>query len=193
MPRYFAFLRAINVGGHVVKMDLLRQIFESLGFSSVETFIASGNVVFESTSRDVKALEKKIENGLRNELGYEVVTFIRTKAELIEIANYMPFSKSDLAAAVSMNIVFLGETLDKKTSQKLMALRTEFDDLYLRGREIYWLGRTRQSESTISNAVFQKTLGRPGTVRGTETIRKMAAKYAGLESIAATPRRKEKP
>ena len=47
MPRYITFLRAINVGGHTVKMDRLREIFESLGFANVETFIASGNVVFE--------------------------------------------------------------------------------------------------------------------------------------------------
>ena len=53
MPRYIAFLRAINVGGHnTVKMDFLRQLFESLGFSNVETFIASGNIVFETTSKN---------------------------------------------------------------------------------------------------------------------------------------------
>lgn len=57
MQRYIAFLRAINVGGHTVKMDRLREIFEALGFSNVETFIASGNVVFETTARDPAALE----------------------------------------------------------------------------------------------------------------------------------------
>lgn len=179
MTRYFAFLRAINVGGHVVKMDRLREIFESLGFSSVETFIASGNVIFESTSKNVKTLEKRIENGLREALGYEVVTFIRTEAELVEIANYQPFSQSDLAAAMSLNIVFLVETPNEESKQGLMALRTQFDDLHLNGREIYWAGRTRQSESTISNAVFNKTLGQPATVRGANTVKKMAAKYAG--------------
>ena len=46
-----AFLRAINVGGHVVKMDALRRHFEQMQFTSVQTFIASGNVVFESSSR----------------------------------------------------------------------------------------------------------------------------------------------
>jgi uncharacterized protein (DUF1697 family) len=178
MTRYFAFLRAINVGGHVVKMDRLREIFESLGFSTVETFIASGNVIFESTSKNVKTLEKKIENGLREALGYEVVTFIRTQAELVEIANYQPFSQSDLAAAVSLNIVFLGETPNEESKQGLMALKTQFDDLHLNGREIYWLGRKRQSESTISNVVFNKTLGQPATVRGANTVKKMAAKYA---------------
>ena len=59
MTRYIAFLRAINVGGHVVKMDALRRLFESLGFSNVETFIASGNVLFETNLNS--DLEKKIE------------------------------------------------------------------------------------------------------------------------------------
>jgi uncharacterized protein (DUF1697 family) len=70
MTRYFAFLRAINVGGgHVVKMDRLRQLFESLGFSNVETFIASGNVIFESSSRNAKNLEAKIEKALIRSAG----------------------------------------------------------------------------------------------------------------------------
>jgi uncharacterized protein (DUF1697 family) len=46
MPKYVAFLRAINVGGHTVKMDHLRRLFEALGFTNVETFIASSDVVF---------------------------------------------------------------------------------------------------------------------------------------------------
>ena len=64
MTRYFAFLRAINVGGHLVTMDRLRGVFESLGFSKVETFIASGNVIFESTSKSANSLQAKIEKKL---------------------------------------------------------------------------------------------------------------------------------
>jgi uncharacterized protein (DUF1697 family) len=181
MTRYFAFLRAINVGGgHVVKMDRLRRLFESLGFSNVETFIASGNVVFESKSRNAKTLEAKIEKELREALGYEVTTFIRSEAELIDIAHYEPFSKYDLAAAISFNIVFLGETLNEEAELGLMGLRTDIDDLHLRGREIYWLCRKKQSESTISNAAFNKILRMPATVRGAKTVKKMMAKYTGL-------------
>ena len=51
MTRYVAFLRAINVGGHVVKMEALRKLFESMGFQRVETYIASGNVIFDSEAR----------------------------------------------------------------------------------------------------------------------------------------------
>lgn len=179
MPRYIAFLRAINVGGNnIVKMDFLRHLFESLGFSNVETFIASGNIVFETTSKNARVLEREIENRLREALGYEVATFIRTDTELAAIANYKPFSQSDLDRAVALNIAFLADRLDDKSSQKLMAMRTDVDDFHLHGREIYWLCRKKQSGSKISNAVLEKALGQRSTLRGANTVKKMAAKYS---------------
>jgi uncharacterized protein (DUF1697 family) len=179
MPRYIALLRAINVGGHnPVKMDFLRHLFESLGFSNVETFIASGNVVFESTSKNAQALERVIEKSLREALGYEVATFIRTDAELAAVASYKPFSQSELDGAAALNIAFLADGLDDKSVQKLMALRTEIDDFHIHEREIYWLCRKRQSGSKISNAVLEKALGQKTTLRGANTVKKMAAKYS---------------
>ena len=179
MPRYIAFLRAINVGGHnTVKMDFLRRLFESLGFSNVETFIASGNVVFETTSKNARALEREIENRLREALGYEVATFIRTDAELAAVASYKPFSQSDLDGAAALNIAFLGDGLDDKSSQRLMTLRTDVDDFHIHEREIYWLCREKQSGSKISNAVLEKAIGQKSTLRGANTVQKMAAKYS---------------
>jgi uncharacterized protein (DUF1697 family) len=177
MTRYVAFLRAINVGGHVVKMDHLRRLFESLGFSSVETFIASGNVVFETTSKNAKALEKKIENRLRESLGYEVATFIRTAAELTDIAKHQPFQPADIAAALALNIAFLTDELDDNSKQKLMALKSEIDDFHVHGREMYWLCRRKQSDSTFFKVGFEKTVGRRSTVCGANTVRKIVAKY----------------
>ena len=179
MPRYIAFLRAINVGGHnTVKMDFLRHLFESLGFSNVETFIASGNVVFETTSKDAQALVREIEDRLREALGYEVATFIRTGAELAAVASYEPFSRPDLDGAVALNIAFLADVLDHESSQKLMSLRADIDDFHVRGREVYWLCRRKQGGSKISNAVLEKALGQKSTLRGANTVKKMAAKYS---------------
>jgi len=177
VSRYFAFLRAINVGGHTVKMDALRQIFESLGFAGVETFIASGNVTFEAGLQDAVALENTIENRLREALGYEVSTFIRTDPELAAIAHYQPFQQSDPDAAATLNIAFLAAPLDPVSRQKLMALRTEIDDFNVHRCEIYWLCRKKQSESTFSNAVLEKALGRKATLRGVSTVKKMAENY----------------
>jgi Uncharacterized protein conserved in bacteria len=179
MTRFVAFVRAINVGGHTVKMDDLRQQFESLGFSGVETFIASGNVVFETNSADnSKELEKQIEHKLRQAFGYEVVTFIRTISEIADIANYQPFQQSDLELAIAFNVAFLAGVPSDELKQKLMALRTDIDNFHVNGREVYWLSRKKQSESTFSNAVFEKILGQKSTLRGVNTIKKMAAKYS---------------
>jgi uncharacterized protein (DUF1697 family) len=178
MPRYIAFLRAINVGGHnTVPMDFLRRLFESLGFAHVETFIASGNIVFETASKNAQALELEIESGLRAALGYEVVAFLRTGAELAAIASYKPFSPADLDGAVALNIAFFSDRLDDKASQKLMALRTDIDDFHTHGREVYWLCRKKQSGSKISNVVLEKALGQRSTLRGANTVKKLAAKY----------------
>jgi uncharacterized protein (DUF1697 family) len=160
-------------------MSQLKKLFESLGFSNVETFIASGNVIFSTPSKNVRTLEKKIESKLLEELGYEVATFIRTEAELREIANYQPFSPSVLKNAVALNIAFLGSLLDDDSAKRTVALSTEIDELHVQGREIYWLCRKKQSESTISNAAFNKILRQAATVRGMNTIKKMAEKYSG--------------
>ena len=96
MPRYFAFLRAINVGGHTVRMETLRQLFETFGFLDVETFIASGNLIFQTSDKDVASLEIKIASGLKTALGYDIAAFLRTGEELAEIVAYQPFSQSEL-------------------------------------------------------------------------------------------------
>jgi uncharacterized protein (DUF1697 family) len=112
MPRYFAFLRAINVGGHTVKMDVLREQFAALGFSNVETFIASGSVIFEATAKNTRSLEKQVEEHLHAALGYEVATFIRTGEELTAIATYQPFAPALLKTAQALNVAFLKDALD---------------------------------------------------------------------------------
>ncbi len=177
MMKYIAFLRAINVGGHTVKMDDLRKLFETMGFSNVETFIASGNVLFDAESKAVSVLEQQIEKKLKDVLGYDVATFIRTEAELKGIVNYKSFPQSKLDAATAFNIAFLKASPDEKSRQKVMALRTDIDDFRIHGRELYWLCKKKQGESTFSNAVLEKTLGKPSTIRGAATIQKIAAKY----------------
>src|SRR5262249_5968026 len=89
--RYVAFLRGINVGGHRVRMDQLRDLFKALDLSHVETFITSGNVIFEAAAGDSAVLESRIEGHLERSLGYEVDTFIRTPAELASVATFRPF------------------------------------------------------------------------------------------------------
>lgn len=96
--RYVAFMRALNVGGRIVKMDLLRKLFEELGFTDVATYIASGNVIFHSPETDTGKLERTINAHLEESLGYVVGTYIRTPAELATIAAHRPFPDAELDA-----------------------------------------------------------------------------------------------
>ena len=125
MPRFIAFLRAINVGGHTVTMAELRRLFEALGFKRVETFIASGNVIFESPATDINAMAGRIEDRLRKSLGYEVKTFVRTEAEVAAIARYKPFTDSQLRSAGACCVGFLAEPLSADGRKSVMALETD--------------------------------------------------------------------
>ena len=178
MSKYIAFLRAINVDGHNVKMDHLRHLFESLNLKNVETFIASGNIIFDAKTGSTKNLEKKIEACLHEALGYEVATFIRTDAEVNAIASYKAFPPSQLETAAALNIGFLADPLNEEAKKKLMALRTEIDDFHVHGREVYWLCLKKQSDSKVSNAAIEKALGVKSTLRGVSTVNKLAVKYA---------------
>ncbi len=176
MSRYAAFLRAINVGGHTVKMEDLRAIFSAQGFTHVETFIASGNVLFDAPAGDPAGLEEHIARTLRASLGYEVATFLRTGTELAEILACSPFSESQMTAAAAFNIGFLAAAPSPEVIHKLLALQNEIDTFATGRREVYWLCRKKQSESTFSNAVLEKILKIPATLRGISTVEKMTAR-----------------
>ena len=175
--KYVAFLRAVNVGGRVVKMDRLRAIFESLGLKNVETFIASGNVIFESAVKDLASLEKKIEKELQKSLGYAVTTFLRSVEDLKQVAECQPFAKAEMEnEGNTLYIAFLPTSPEAELQKKLLAFRNPVDDFHVRGREVYWLCRKTMSRSDFSGATLEKTLRVPATLRNVTTVRKLAAK-----------------
>ena len=178
MPRYVAFLRAINVGGHVVTMERLRAQFEALGLARVESFIASGNLIFETRATNRDALAAKIERRLEDALGYEVATMLRTDAEVAAVARARPFGAPELARATAFNVGFLRGAAPTGLERVLSGLRTKLDDFSALGSEVYWLCRAKQSESTFSYARFEKLLGTAATWRGLKTVERLAAKYA---------------
>lgn len=166
--KHIAFLRAINVGGHIVKMDVLRQLFETMGFKNVETFIASGNVIFDAP----KASEAKIEEALKKALGYEVRTFLRTPAQLQRIAK-----TSDDGG--TLYVGFMAASASEEAKTKVKALSTDMDELRAEGTEVYWLCRGQKfSDSTITGARVEKALGQAATLRNITTVRKLAGKYS---------------
>jgi uncharacterized protein (DUF1697 family) len=180
MPRYVAFLRGINVGGHRIKMDRLRELFAELGLAQVATFIASGNVLFDTDAADLTALEREAEAHLRQALGYEVATFIRSLAEVAAVAAHRPFPAEELEhPSHSLYVLFLSAPLDETAHSNVEAIRTEVDAFHVHGREIYWLVRGKLTGSLVSGPVLAKaTGGVSATARNITTVRKLAEQHA---------------
>lgn len=180
--RYVAFLRAINVGGHVVKMAELRKLFESMGLDAVESFIASGNVVFKSSAKPDRVFEQKIEAHLKKRLGYAVDTFVRSLAELRAIAEYQPFKPSEFDRdRSSLYVGFLATPPASEDARKLMALRTKNEGFHVHGREFYWISAVGFSQSAFTGATLEKIVRTPATLRNINTIRRLVAKYGSSE------------
>jgi uncharacterized protein (DUF1697 family) len=177
--KYAAFLRAVNVGGRVVTMAALKRAFAALPVQDVETFIASGNVIFASAARDVAALERKAEAGLLKAFGYEVDTFIRTLDELREIARCGPFE--DVAVSGRGGTVFVGflrEPLDRGQVRRLQEVSTANDEFRAAGREVLWLRRAAGRESLQAGYDLGKVLGVRTTLRNARTVRRIVEKYS---------------
>jgi len=174
MTKYVAFLRAINVGGHTVKMDHLQSLFEALGFSNVETFIASGNVIFETKTTKAANLEKKIAAHLEKSLGYAVDTFVRMLEEVKEIEGKCPFEakkKDDL-----IYVSFLHEQLNTEKTAVLMGIRNKLNDFAPVGNQIYWL-RLNRDDSIFLKSSLEKILKISTTNRNISTVRNIIEKY----------------
>lgn len=174
MATYVAFLRGINVGGHTVKNNRLRALFEELGFHGPQTFLASGNVIFENGDAGPSAVEGLIESHLRDRLGYDVNTFVRTGDQLIEVASHAPFP--DAAEDGKLHIGFLRDELDRSTKDRVASLAKDTDRVAFRGRELYWHLSGRFMDSALSEPAIGRLLGDAWTVRTANTIRRIAAK-----------------
>lgn len=179
MPHYVAFLRGINLGKRRLTMDDLRARFVELKFAHVATFIASGNVIFESKERDAAKLTRAIEAHLAKKLGYEVDTFLRTRAEVAAVAAFRPFPKGDLAAETNtVHCSFLTAPLSAAQARGLVGCRTPVDEFCIEGREFYWLCRIKSHESKVWSSPAMRALKLPSSsARNLTTIRKLAALY----------------
>lgn len=188
LPKYIAFLRGINVGGHRIKMPALEQIFVDMKLKDVSSFIASGNVIFSTRSETPAVLEERIEKQLLAQLGYAVPTFLRTTDELNAVlatsANISQSSHAGSSAAVSgdakatMMIGFVKESISSSIAKKLKSYETETDTLDCNGREIYWMCHGRISDSTVPWPKLSKLLSIESTFRNSTTLTKLAAVHS---------------
>lgn len=179
--RYAAFLRAVNLGEtRKAPAEQLVAAFEDAGFTEIETFQNSGNVIFTDGGRTARAkLIDAIEAGLREELGFEVPVFLRSEEEMEAIASKQPFpAKAVESSKGKLQVALLAEKPAAAAKKRVMSLASERDRLTLDGAELYWLPSDGVQGSRLDMKAIARAVG-PSTVRTHGTIERIAAKFFG--------------
>ena len=176
MPRYIAFLRGMNLGHRRIKNPELCAAFEQIGFTNVSAFLASGNVIFDATDSDPDAVSRSIEYGLRDSLGYEVPTFLRTADEVRGIAGYAPFSGVTDKRTGKIQVAILGNDVDQSARDSVLELSNDADMLEIVGRDLYWWPRGNLLDSQLDLKAIESILG-PFTIRTKNTINRLTSKF----------------
>lgn len=172
-----AFLRGMNLGGRRITNEELRSHFEALGCEEVATFRASGNVIFAGDGPSEAKLAVRLEDGLRERLGYEVPVFLRSAAELTAIASHEPFEAKHLEASKGkLQIAFLTKKPSASAVDGALAHSSDADRLAIEGRELYWLPDGGLSDSDLDLKALAAILD-PITIRTKGTVDQIVAKY----------------
>src|SRR5687767_7497328 len=111
MIKYVALLRGIAPMNPNMRNDILRGVFEKLGFAHVQTVISSGNVLFKSDSQDTEKLEKRIEQAIPQELGFSSTTIIRSQEQLQKLVKKNPFDNMEHTPKTYLDVTFLQQAV----------------------------------------------------------------------------------
>jgi uncharacterized protein (DUF1697 family) len=177
MPNYVAFLRAINIGGRSIKMPELAEHFKSLGYEEIETFINTGNVIFQAPAQPSAQLAEQIEGPMAALLGFKSEVFVRNadelKAILAQTAELLP----QVPNGGDLNVMFLSAPLTEAQSMTLAGLSSPIDDFLVQGSEMYWTCRAALNASKFSNGVFEQKLKLRSTFRKAIILNQLAEKF----------------
>ena len=191
MTVYVSMLRGVNVGGSgLVKMEPLREAYESIGLADVRTLLQSGNVLFRSSLTDRERLVKRIMQEIERRFDLQVEVILRTLAEVASIVDRGPVL-SPRADKSKLLVMFLSAVPDAAAQA---ALRKWHKDkelkelLELRGPEIYLYYPEGVGRSKLTGAVIESKLDTAGTARNWNTLLKLVEVGRSLEANDRPPR-----
>ncbi len=171
METYISILRGINVGGHkLIKMNALKEMFESLGFNRVKSFIQSGNVVFQSNSTDPRQLEKLIAQGIMKSFGFDVPVIVIEKQELKNISERNLFINDRAEDLAKLHVTFLAAEPEKAFAESIGKEEFLPDEYRISGKAVFLFCPNGYGNTKLSNNFFEKQLKVQATTRNWKTV-----------------------
>lgn len=152
----------------------LKNLFEKLECTNIQTYIQSGNVIFDSGQKRSNAdLEQKIQQSITENFGFDVPVIIRTAEELTESIANNPFWKEKDADIDRLHLTFLKELPSKEKLEKLKTLAFDPDKFEIIGKDAFIFCSAGYSDSKLTNQLFENKLGITATTRNWKTVIKL--------------------
>lgn len=168
---YICLLRGINVSGQkLIKMEELKRMFESLGFTNVLTYIQSGNIIFQSSQTDISELTNSIKKEINRLFGFDVSTLLKTKNESTQIVKNNPFKGKDIS---KLHVTFLHKKPEKIPYTEIEKVKNKSEEFLINNKEIYLFCPNGYGKTKLTNTYFEKKLKVPATTRNWKTTNKL--------------------
>jgi uncharacterized protein (DUF1697 family) len=179
MHRYIALLRAVNVGGYgKLAMADFRSLLVGLGFKAVETYIQSGNAVFDASGSPAQ-VGAAVAAGLEKLTGARVNVMVRTHEDLSRVIAGNPFVEEAAADGARVHVSFLGGKASDAAGPAFQAIAERFpqrgDRFHVAGDHIYFHFPEGAGQTKFTGKALERAIGVPGTGRNWNTVLKLHA------------------
>lgn len=172
MGRKVALLRAINVGGRKLPMAELRGLCAELGWSDVQTYIQSGNLIFDAPG-DTDALEATLERSIERRFGLGVPVIIRTAEHWSHLPTANPFP-DEARDAPNRLLMLLSKRPPAEDAAEALEQRAAAGEKARRAGDAVWIYFPDGSgTSKLSPTVIDRLIGSPSTSRNYRTVVKL--------------------
>lgn len=174
METLIAFLRGINVGGHhKVPMASLREILNELNCKNVKTLLNSGNIVFDTSEKDIQSFEDKIENLLAKSFGFPIPVILKKKTEILQLVDKNPFKNVSVSKDIRLYVTFLKHSPESTIALPYASKDNAFKILSIENKTILSVLDLSISNTTKGMDDLEKNFGKEITTRNWNTIEKI--------------------
>jgi uncharacterized protein (DUF1697 family) len=179
--KYLCLLRGINVSGQkLIKMTELQDMFETMGYTKVSTYIQSGNIVFVSESSDITAMKQEIRQHILRRFGFDVSVFVYDEAMWLHMVSSNPFAEAPYGDLSFMYVTLAEDPLSFEKQETLLQKCTAGEKFIIDGATLYLYYPNGYGKSKLSNNVIEAVFKTTTTTRNWKTSLELAQRIQNI-------------
>lgn len=174
MNIYISILRGINVTGKkLIKMKDLRELYTSLNFQNITSYIQSGNIIFSHTKEEEAKLQQKISKQIMTIYGFEVPVIVLSIQDLKQIIANNPFTKDMDKNPDFSHITFFSTKPRNVDVERIEAKKRDSEDIVITEKAAYLYCPKGYGKTKLNNSFLENVLKTTATTRNWKTTNKL--------------------